>query len=140
MTFDLDVILRDSQEYEESREPIDAHVVIGKKVVTVRIPYLSGNEFDDVTCKYAYPFPYRDALGCWFDLGAVTRNHPRIVLVDGDDVDDLVVVKDSDDHYRWPEVYAALSEGDRMTLQSVVWGVYIHEPGLRVAAAKEARK
>ncbi|WP_223626739.1 hypothetical protein [Microbacterium sp. EST19A] len=142
MTFDLDTALREADEYEKSREPIDAQVVIGKRVVTVRIPYLPGREFDDATAAHTYPFPYRDVLGCWFNLDAVTQNHPRIVLVNGKGavVDDLTVVKDDESHYRWPEVYAALSTADKMTLQAVVWGVYIHDPEQRIADAKEAAR
>ena len=66
----------------------------------------------------------------------MTRSHPDVLVVDGDETDDLYVLRGKEAVYRWGEVYDLLGHEDRQSLQAAVWGIYVHEPNQRLAAAK----
>ncbi|MEN0023231.1 MAG: hypothetical protein AAGC61_08105 [Microbacterium sp.] len=142
--FSLDELLRKADEERKMKHPpIDVEVVLSGKVVTVRIPHLSADEFDEFALPYCPGMGYRDQLGCWFELAEVTRNHPDVVLIDGDDEDDLYVVGGTRSEkvavYRWSQVYDVLSHDDKQSLQAAVWGIYVHEAQKKMAAAKAAK-
>jgi len=138
MAIDIDDLIRKEREYHESIEPVDVEVLLGGKVLTVRVPYVYGPKFDDLAAKYPVERWQRGNRGP-FDLDAVMREHPGVLLIDGDEQDDMFVIRDQAAFYRWPEVYDALSESDKESLQAVIWGLHVLEPGKRVKAALEAR-
>lgn len=137
--FDLDALLAEAKAAEDAREPVDVEVVLGDKVVTVRMPYLKNDAFEPLVAKHSR-FPFRDAIGCWFDLDAVTRDHPDIVLIDGDKSDDLYVLRDREAVYRWADVYDALGSNDKQSLQAAFWGVYIYEPQQQLEKARAKKE
>ena len=138
MTIDVDDLIRKEREYHESIEPVDVEVLLGDRLLTVRIPYVHGEKFDDVAAKYPVAREMRGNRGP-FDLGNVTREYPDVVLIDGGAEDDLFVIRDRAAFYRWPEVYDALSGDDQENLQAVVWGLHVHLPRQRLAEALKAK-
>lgn len=135
--WDIDDLIRREREYQDSIQPVDVEVVLGDEILTVRIPYLHDEAFKNFLASHPVP---RNPLGTQFDLNAVMRDHPEIVLVDGDEVDEMFVLKGKKAHYRWPELYDALSDNDKENLQAVIWGFHVHEPRQRLAAASAAAK
>ncbi|MFJ4175804.1 hypothetical protein [Microbacterium sp. NPDC089696] len=140
---DLNELLRLADEERKMKHPpVDVEVLLSGRIMTVRMPHLSANEFDEFTLPYCPHPAYRDQLGCWFELENVTRNHPGVVLVDGDVEDDLYVIggtrREKEAVYRWGEIYDSLRHEDKQNLQAAVWGVYVHEAQKKMAAAKAA--
>jgi hypothetical protein len=133
---DIDELIRQEKEWHESIKPVDVQVMFGDRILTVRIPYIHGPAFEDVANKYPVP---RNASGAWFDLKAVTREHPDVVLIDGEETDDLYVARNKQIVYRWPEIFDALGTEDRENLEAVVWGLHVHEPRKRLAQALKAK-
>lgn len=138
MAIDVKDLVRKEREYHESVKPVDVEVILGDRLLTVRVPYIWGDQWDDLASKYPVPRGLRGNRGRW-DLDAVMREHPGVVLIDGDDEDDMFVLRDRTAVYRWPEVYDALRLEDRESLQAVIWGLHVLEPGKRLKAAMEAR-
>lgn len=136
MQIDIDELIRKEREYHESIEPVDVEVVLGGKILTVRVPYVYGPRFDAIADKYPVERWQRGNRG-HFDLGAVTREHPDVLLIDGDKQDDMFVLRDRVAVYRWPEVYDALSGEAQETLQAVIWGLHVKMPRDRLAEAME---
>ncbi|MGM1017335.1 MAG: hypothetical protein ACQEW8_07350 [Actinomycetota bacterium] len=131
MTIDLDALLRGQQDYLDSIEPVDVPVMLGDTSVTVRIPFVMPKVFNDLANHHP-PRPGVQAdLPLSFNLDGTTRNYPDITLIDGDDVDDLLVVREKAVHYRWPEVYDALTSEDQSTVRMAVWGMHVFEPAER---------
>lgn len=140
MSFDLDELLREAEEESKRpKPPVDVDVLLHDRLVTVRVPILSGEDFDAVAGPHCPHIAWRDDLGCWFRLEPVTRSHTGIVLVDGDSKDDLLEKRGDDVTYRWPAVYDALGHEDRLNLQATVWGIYVHEPLKLLAEARAKR-
>lgn len=137
----IDDLLAKAEEEEVAKagNVYDVDVLLASEVVTVRLPHLGRAVFDDLTDKHSPGFGFRDSRGCWFDLNAVAAGYPDVVLVSGDQTDDLYALRGKEAVYRWPEVYAALSAADRESVQAVIWGVYVWEPQQRLTAAKEKR-
>lgn len=138
MAIDVDDLIHKEREYHESVKPVDVEVVLGGRLLTVRIPYVYGDRFDAIASKYPVERGQRGNRG-HFDLDAVMREHPDVLLIDGDEEDDLFVLRDRAAVYRWPEVYDALSESDKENLQAVLWGLHVHLPRLRLAEALKAK-
>lgn len=138
MMIDVDELIRKEREYHESINPVDVQVVLGDRLLTVRIPYVYGDRFDELAAKYPVERGQRGAHGP-FDLGKVTREHPDVLLIDGDEQDDMFVLRDRSAFYRWPEVYDALRSEDQESLRAVIWGLHVHLPRLRLAEAMKAK-
>ncbi|MGB3376560.1 MAG: hypothetical protein WBA87_15650 [Microbacterium sp.] len=132
MTADrLDELLAKQQEIADSIGPIDVEVLLGDRVVIVRVPYLKGNRFDTLAEKHSPGIWFRDSAGCWFDADAVARDYPDVVVVDGVQEDDLYVLRNKKAVYRWSEIYDALSGDDKLAIRSVIWGMYVGDPAKR---------
>lgn len=127
----LDELLRRQGEYENSMAPLDVAVLLGDKVVQVRLPYLKGRVFAELADKHSPHVLYRDAVGCWFNIDDVARDYPGVMVIDGEHESDLYVIRDKAAVYRWPEVYDALGGEDKYSIQAGIWGFYVHEPAER---------
>lgn len=128
MAIDIDKLIADAKAYRESIEPVDVQVALGRQVVTVRIPYLMPEDFNLLADMHSPHPAYREPSGAWFSLAGVTRSHPHVVLVDKDgNEDDLLIVRDREVYYRWPDVYDLISADDRESLHAAVWGLYVYE-------------
>lgn len=139
MPIDLDQLLQEAGEYAESLQPIDVPILVGSRILTARIPCLYGDAMTEAIAPHRYSNPlYRDWVGSWFSIPNAARAHPGIVLIDGDEEDDLFVLRDQQAVYRWPEVYGALMDEDRLAVQSAIWGMYVKEPQQRRADAVNA--
>lgn len=126
---DLDELLKRQQEYLDSIEPFDVPVLIGDRLMTARLPYLRTATDREVIDNYGYPNPvYRDPSGSWFRVPDFAREYPNVVLVDGDNEDELYAPRGREMIYRWPEIYDALLDEDKTAIQAAVWGMYVGEP------------
>ncbi|WP_101847402.1 hypothetical protein [Zhihengliuella sp. ISTPL4] len=130
--FDLKALIEAERAYHESIKPVDVDVMLGDTVLTVRVPYLYGEAFDALAEKYPVG---RNPLGTWFDLDQVMREHPDIRVIDGDEEDDLFVLRNQRAYYRWPDMYDALDRSDKESLRAVLWGLHIEERRKRLATA-----
>lgn len=140
MTIDLKALIAKQQEMWDAIEPVDVEIVLGDRVLTARVPFIKPDRFTELTGKH--PAGVGDQGGAphlWFSLDGVTRNYPDIVIIDGDETDDLYVMRDKQAVYTWPELYPVLSDSDRATLRSVVWGMHVYEPERRKAEALKAK-
>ncbi|MGB3733128.1 hypothetical protein [Microbacterium sp.] len=126
----LEELLAKQRQIIEAVQPVDVPVLLGDDVVTVRIPHL-GKRFDALAEKHSPNIMFRDAAGCWFNADALARDYPDVLLIDGEQQDDLYVLRNKTAVYRWGEIYDALSGEDKGLIISVIWGMYIGEPAER---------
>lgn len=135
MGIDLDALLEKARKFHESIEPVEVEVVVGDRAIVVRVPYMMPAEFVELTDRYA-PKP-GGAVDGWWDGNGLARNFPGLVLVDGEDEDDMFVLRDREAFYRWPEVWDELSSEDRESVRSAIWGLHVYESQKRRTAALE---
>lgn len=131
MAIDIDAMIAGQKAYLESIQPVDVPVAIGEKNLTVRVPFLMPEEFGALAALHPPRPGVAVDLMLWFSLDAVTKAMPSIVLIDGDEVDDLFRLRDKEAVYVWPEIYAALEPEDAQNVRMAVWGLHIWEPEQR---------
>ena len=118
----------------EGIKPLEVEVLLGDRVVTVVMPFLKPHDFHELATRFAPKSPQEMSFG--FGLDETARNYPDIAIRDGEDEDNLLVVRDKAVHYRWPEVYELLNWDDKQSIRAGVWGVYVLDPTIW---RKEAR-
>lgn len=136
MTIDLDELIANQKAYLESIEPMDVPVAIGEKNLVVRVPFLMPEEFTRLVENHPPRPGVAQDIPLWFSLAGVTRAIPNIVLVDGDEEDDLFRLRDKEAVYTWPEIFDALEPEDSQNVRMAVWALHIWEPEQRRAKAK----
>lgn len=113
----------------ESIQPEEVEVVLGDRIVTVRIPMISGEEFSALMAtrppRLGVPRDY--TLG--FSLTEVAGSYPNVTLADGDTEDRMLAIEgENKTRYQWPEVFAALGSEDRGNIEAAIWGMHFHNP------------
>ncbi|KQQ66109.1 hypothetical protein [Microbacterium sp. Leaf320] len=133
----LDNLLKQADELEEQRvkTPIDVEVILAEELVTVRLTYQRRDDFERIASKHPI-VNLTDTRGAWFNLDGVAKDYPDVVLIDGDGTDELYELRGKEAVYRWPDVYEALRETDRQSVQAAIWGVYVWEPQQALKNAK----
>ncbi|MDR6868449.1 hypothetical protein J2Y69_003065 [Microbacterium resistens] len=138
---DVDELIAEARQVFETAEPVEQDVLLGTRQVTVRLRPLDGTAWEDLTAQHPpRPRVPRDHdLG--YDLKAVLKAFPRVEIVDGDEVDDLLRVgEDGQTTNRWPAVVDALAAPDIKNLTVALWGAHEWEHQKRMVAAGKASK
>lgn len=131
---DIAALLAKQKELFDGIQPLEVEVLLGGRVVTVVMPFLMPNDFDELASRFAPKGPQEMSFG--FGLDETARHYPDIVIRDGDEEDDLLVVRDKAVYYRWPDVYDLLSWDDRQSVRAGVWGRYVMDPSVWKKDAK----
>ncbi len=136
---DIDALISKAKKQIETAEPVEQEVLLGDKIVTVRIRPLDGQAWTALTAQYPPRprVPKDHELG--YDVHAVLKNFPSVELVDGDEVDDLIRTDDDGNTYsKWPDVVGVLGGPDIKNLTIALWGAHEWEHTQRVIAAGKA--
>lgn len=121
---DLDALIAGAKAALEAVEPVTQDVALGDEVVGVRVWPIAGTEWRELTVKHP---PRPDAVrdrNMGYNLDAVARVYPRVVLV-VDDVEQQV-------GERWAEIWDVLSAPDQENVALAIWGANEFEPRKRV--------
>lgn len=133
---DIMELLAKQKDRLEGIKPLEVEILLGDRVVTVVMPFLKPHDFHELATRFAPKSPQEMSFG--FGLDETARNYPDIVIRDGEDEDNLLVVRDKAVHYRWPEVYELLNWDDKQSIRAGVWGVYVLDPTIWRKEAKAA--
>lgn len=136
---DLDSLIAKAKKEITETRTVDQPVVLGDRLVTVRLSSVDGPKWIDITSRHpARPEVPRDVqLG--FNLPAVLRAYPGVELVDGDEVDDLQREDGEGKKYsRWPEVHDVLDPDALKNLAFALWGINEYDHQQRLVAAGKA--
>lgn len=127
MAFDVDAALAKAREVFDDTTPVDQEILLGDEVVTVRVRPLDGAAWRDLLAT----FPPRDGSDTdkarGYNLTGVTRAYPRVVLLDGEDEQDV--------SEKWHDITGAVSGGDLHLIEIAVWGVNEYYPRQRLGKA-----
>lgn len=135
---DLDALISEARSAFDESEPVTQDVLLGDKAVGVRVWPLDGGEWRDLIAAHPpRPGAAQDAQA-GYNVDSVVAVYPRVALVDGDDVDDMMRVVDGKAVSRWPDVCATLYGSDRRNLAAAVWGINEYTPAEALAAAGKA--
>lgn len=138
---DLDALIADAKAKFEATEPVTQDVLLGSKVVGVRFWPIPGPEWRDLVASN----PPRPGAAMDQNLGynvdAVVRAFPKVALVDGDEVDNMIR-RDAEgrEFSKWPEVHDSLSGADLKNLAMAVWGLHEWDPQKALVEAGKALK
>lgn len=121
---DIDAGIAKARARAEARESVDQPVLFNDQKIEVRLTALSPDEWRD----YSLQHPPRAGVvldqNAGLNLDEAVREFQGVLLVDGDDTDDMMTVVDGEAVYRWPEVYGALSRNDRQNLAWALWSIH----------------
>lgn len=125
MGIDLDALLAKAKARMSELETITQPVILGEQSVGVKLTALPVDEWRLFTLHHP---PRADVvldMRAGVNLDDAVRAWAGVVLVDGDEVDDLTGTDDEGKSvYRWPEVYAALERPDRANLAMALWMIH----------------
>jgi hypothetical protein len=132
-------LIAEAEVYYAEVGPTEVETVFGETRATILVPFVHPTTFNDIADLHA-PRPGVAVDGpLWFNLDAVTRAYPGIVLVVDGNEDDLYRVRDKEAVYVWPELYEQMAPEDRANVRMAVWALNVWEPEQR-RAAKVAKK
>ncbi len=141
MLSDLDDLIAAAKQELAETEPVEQEVLLGGKIVTVRVSPVDGTTWEGITSKCPPRAGANRDMQLGYSLPDVVQAYRAIVLVDGDEIDDMVRTdEDGKSESRWPAVYAALSAPDRKNVELVVWGLNEYDHVQKMLAAGKASK
>lgn len=136
VSIDIDALISKAREVFEQIEPVDQDVLLGEKVVTVRVWPMEGPDWRDLIAEHPPRVKSSTDSTAGYNVDSVAKVYPRLALVDGDTVDNLVRRDEKGREFsRWPEIAARLLGADLRNIASAVWGVNEFDPQKRMVAA-----
>jgi len=138
---DVDALIAKGRAQLDTVQPVTQDVLLGDEVVGVRFWPLSGPDWRLLTAKHPARAEVTYDLRLGYDLDAVLADYPRVFLVQGDEVVNLVSVgEDGKQVSRFPDIVKVLSGPDIRNLAMAVWGLNDYDPGKRLVEAGKALK
>lgn len=132
-------LLAEAKAYYDATGPVEVTTSFGDSTATVLLPFIPPKEFTELT-DHHWPRPgNRVDAPLYFNLHAVTRNYPGIVIVADGVEDDLRRIKGDSITYLWPEMFDVMPPEDQENFRIAVWAMHIWEPQKR-REAKKARE
>lgn len=139
MSFDLDALLAQAEKQFDDREPEFVPVVLAGEQVGVRFLPLRSGEWNDLTEKHPPRPDVPQDVRIGYNVPAVVAAYPDVVLVAGDQVDDMVRHdEDGEPFSKWPVVYGALTAKSRKSVAVAMWAAHERTPELLVVEAGKA--
>jgi hypothetical protein len=122
---DIDAGIAKARARAEKRETVVQPVIFNDAQIGVKLTAMS----DDDWRAYTLLHPPREAvrldLNAATNLDSAVREYQGVILVDGDETDDLLAKNEEGETvYRWPEVYDTLSRQDRENLAFALWMIH----------------
>lgn len=131
---DIDELIEKADAAFDATEPVTQDVLLGDKVVGVRFWPIRGTEWRDLCA--AHPPIAKAHANYGFNPDAVVLAYPKLAIVDGDDVDNLIRRDEKGAEVsRWPDMHARLSGADLKNLAIALWGLHEWTPQQRLIAA-----
>lgn len=124
-------LIAEARAYYEATGPVEVETVFGNTPATVLLPFMPPREFEELTDKHPRRPGNPVDAPVWFNLHAVTRGYPGIVVVVDGERDDLRRIQGDEIKYLWPEVYDQMPPEDRENFHIAVWAMHVWEPQQR---------
>lgn len=135
----LDDLLAEAAAMVEAVEPEFVPVTLARRKVGVRYLPMEGRDWNDLTAKHPPRSDVPRDLRFGYNIDAVVGAYPDVVVVDGDDVDDMIRTDAEGKRVsKWPAVWAALSATSRKDLAASIWVAHERTPEKLVDAAGKA--
>lgn len=141
MAFDLDGLIATAKQGVADTKPVEQEVLLGGKLVTVRVFAVDSTTWTGITDRCPPRAGVVRDRQFGYSLPAAVEAYRAVVLVDGDEVDDMMRTNEGGETVsRWPEVFAALSSPDRKNIELAVWGLNEYDHVQKMLAAGKASK
>lgn len=137
---DLDSLILNAKAQQAETKPVDQDVMLGDRVVTVRIFPVDGPKWTEFTTAHPpRPGQLRDAQ-FGYNANGILRNYgDHIAFVDGDEIDRLKRTDDDGREYsKWPELHDMMSGPDLTNLAVALWGKNDYEHQVKLVEAGKA--
>lgn len=125
MAIDIDAGIAKARARAEKRETVVQPVIFNDAKVGVQLTAMSPAEWREYTLKHPPRASVQLDMNASTNLDSAVRDYVGVVLVDGDETDDMKATGDDGETvYRWPEVYDSLSRQDRENLAFALWMIH----------------
>ncbi|WP_136056821.1 hypothetical protein [Microbacterium sp. K24] len=124
-------LLAEAREYYAATGPVEVKTVFGDTPVKVLMPFMSPKEFEKLTDVHPPRPAHPTDAPLWFNLHAVARNYPGVVVDSDDGQDDLRRIQGDEIRYLWPEIFDEMPPEDQRNFHMAVWAMHVWEPQQR---------
>lgn len=135
----VDELIRRAKDAIANAEAVTKYVTVGGEMVGVRFTPLPGHEWRDLKARHLPRDGSFFDQNLGFNIDAVVRDYPRMSVVSGDEVDDLLRPDGGGkSRYIWPDVFDTLEDPAIEVLAQSLWEVHQFDPQQRMIAAGKA--
>ena len=125
MAIDIDAGIAKARARAEKRETVTQPVIFNDAQIGVKMTAMTDDEWRAYTLMHPPRASVRLDMNASTNLDSAVREYQGVVLVDGDESDDLLSKnQEGETVYRWPEVYDSLSRQDRENLAFALWMIH----------------
>lgn len=135
----VDELLAEAAEIVENTETEFVPVTLGKRQVGVRFLPMMGADWNDLTAKHPPRSDVPRDLRFGYNIDAVVAAYPDVVLVNGDEIDDMQRTDaEGNTLSKWPAVWQALTAQSRKDVAASMWTAHERTPERLVDDAGKA--
>lgn len=136
---DLDELIAEADRLIADAEAEFVPVVLAKRQVGVRFVPMSGADWRELVLKHPPRPEIAQDLNIGYNVDSVVAAYPDLVLVDGDEVDDMVRPGPEGKLVsQWPAVWKRLTATGRKDVSTAIWAAHERTPERLVADAGKA--